>query len=66
MKFFVASDHFVNLDQIAYVERQSGAPVVITLYFSAVASGPGGEPMPLSLVLRGHDAERLLKELEQT
>jgi len=66
MKFFSTNDHIVNLDQIAYVERQSGAPVVITIYFSAVASGPGGEPMPLSLILRGRDAERLLKELEQT
>jgi len=64
MKYFSATDHVINLDQIAYVERQAANPLVVTVYFSAVATAPGGEPQPLSLILRGTDAQNLIKTLD--
>ena len=63
MRFLTTSDHIINLDQIAYVERQADSPLVVTIYFSVVTCTPGGELQPLSLILRGGDAEKLINEL---
>ncbi|MGI8905459.1 MAG: hypothetical protein ACR2IE_03090 [Candidatus Sumerlaeaceae bacterium] len=63
MDFFVTPDHIINLSHIAYVERQGGQPQVVIIYFSALTSGPGGEPQPFTLTLRGADADLLLQRL---
>ena len=63
MEFFVTPDHIISLSHIAYVERQGGHPTVLIVYFSAVTSSPGGEPMPLTLTLRGADADLLVQRL---
>jgi hypothetical protein len=63
MNCFVTPDHIINLDHIAYVERQGGTPQVVVLYFSAITTGPGGEPQHLTLTLRGADADLLIQRL---
>lgn len=66
MDFFITPDHIINLEQIAYVERQGGHPQVVIIYFSAVASSSdsnSGVPQPLSLTLRGADADLLVQRL---
>ncbi len=63
MDFFVTPDHIINLSHIAYVERQGGQPQVVIIYFSALTSTPTGEPQPLTLTLRGADADFLVQRL---
>jgi len=62
MDFFVTPDYIINLRHIAYIERQGGQPQVVIVYFSAVA-GTGAEPLPLSITLRGADADLLVQRL---
>jgi hypothetical protein len=63
MEFFVTADHIINLNHIAYVERQGGHPQVVIIYFSALTSGTGSEPQYLTLTLRGADADLLIQRL---
>jgi hypothetical protein len=63
MDFFVTPDNIINLDHIAYVERQGGTPQVVRIYFSAVAGNSGCEPTPLTLTLRGVDADMLISRI---
>jgi hypothetical protein len=63
MEFFVTPDHVINLSHIAYVERQSGHPAVVIIYFSALTSTTSGDPQPLTLTLRGADADLLIQRL---
>jgi hypothetical protein len=63
MDFFVTPDHIINISHIAYVERQGGTPQVVIIYFSAVSNNSAGEPQPLTLTLRGADADLLIQRL---
>lgn len=63
MDFFVTPDYIINLHQIAYVERQGGQPQVVLVYFSAVAASGAEQPLPLSITLRGADADLLIQRL---
>lgn len=63
MDFFVTPDHIINLSHIAYVERQGSAPQVLIVYFSAVTATSNGDPLPLTLTLRGADADLLVQRL---
>jgi hypothetical protein len=62
MNFVITPDHLINLDTIAYLERDERSRR-IRLVFNAVACSAEGNPTFLDLQLHGADAEMVLSAI---
>jgi hypothetical protein len=60
--YYVSPDFLINLDQIAYIERDDRAKTA-RVVFAAVSASADGTPTNLDLVLRGADADYLIQQI---
>ncbi len=60
--YYVSPDFLINLDQIAYIERDERSKTA-RVVFAAVSASADGTPTTLDLVLHGADADYLIQTI---